>query len=113
MRYYGVKFFEDLRNKAKSGLEQMDKEGRIGGEPAGMEVVEPEDDFPFDISELRTTEDIQGFDEGGDVTKMKDPFTNSMDSGPDFRTYVNEQGLTLYIRFVDGKPMDYIPPGTH
>jgi len=111
VRYYGVKFFEDLRTKAKSGLEKMDEEGRIGGEPIGMEVIEPEDDFPFDVSELRTTEDIQGFDEGGDVTRMQNPFENSMGSSTEFKTYVNEQGLTLYIRFVDGKPMDYIPPG--
>jgi len=111
VRYYGVKFFEDLRTKAKAGLEKMDEEGRIGGEPIGMEVIEPEDDFPFDVSELQTTEDIQGFDEGGDVTRMQNPFANSMGSSTEFKTYVNEQGLTLYIRFVDGKPMDYIPPG--
>jgi hypothetical protein len=111
VRYYGVKFFEGLRTKAKSGLEKMDEEGRIGGEPIGMEVIEPEDDFPFDVSELQTTEDIQGFDEGGDVTRMQNPFANSMGSSTEFKTYVNEQGLTLYIRFVDGKPMDYIPPG--
>ena len=33
VRYYGVKFFEDLRTGAKMGLQQMDKDGRIGGEP--------------------------------------------------------------------------------
>jgi len=34
VRYYGVKFFEDLRQEAKSGLSGMEKDGRIGGEPA-------------------------------------------------------------------------------
>jgi len=33
VRFYGVKHFEDLRNKAKGGLNQMEKDGRIGGEP--------------------------------------------------------------------------------
>lgn len=75
VRYYGVKFFEDLRNQAKTGWEEMNQNGRIGGEPVmqeqdGMEMVEPEDDLPFDISELQTIEAaegayISGYAEGG------------------------------------------------
>ena len=34
VRYYGVKFFEDLRQEAKVGLSDMEMNGRIGGEPA-------------------------------------------------------------------------------
>lgn len=33
VRYYGVKFFEDLRNQGKGGLNHMAATGRIGGEP--------------------------------------------------------------------------------
>ena len=33
VRYYGVKFFEDLRDEAKRGLAEMEANGRIGGEP--------------------------------------------------------------------------------
>jgi hypothetical protein len=33
VRYLGVKHFEDLRNQAKSGLQSMEANGRIGGEP--------------------------------------------------------------------------------
>ncbi|WP_347852026.1 hypothetical protein [Planktomarina sp.] len=35
-RYYGVKFFEDLRTQAKQGMAQMEAEGRIGGEPVSQ-----------------------------------------------------------------------------
>ena len=35
-RYYGVKFFEDLRNEAKQGMGQMEADGRIGGEPVSQ-----------------------------------------------------------------------------
>jgi len=35
-RYYGVKFFEDLRTEAKQGMGQMEAEGRIGGEPVSQ-----------------------------------------------------------------------------
>ena len=37
LRFYGVKFFEDLRLEAKRGMAQMEADGRIGGEPVGME----------------------------------------------------------------------------
>jgi hypothetical protein len=33
VRFYGVKFFEDLREEAKRGLADMESNGRIGGEP--------------------------------------------------------------------------------
>ena len=57
VRYYGVKFFEDLRAEAKFGYQDMNENGRIGGEPPeGMEMIEPEDDMMFDISELEVME---------------------------------------------------------
>ena len=44
VRYFGVKVFEDMRMEAKMGLSQMDKDGRIGGEPmpaeGGMEGMQ-------------------------------------------------------------------------
>jgi len=46
VRFFGVKFFENLRTKAKQGLQQMDEDGRIGGEPTS------EMPLPFDVSEL-------------------------------------------------------------
>ena len=33
VRFFGVKYFEDLRMQAKQGLLEMEKDGRIGGEP--------------------------------------------------------------------------------
>ena len=33
VRYYGVGHFEKLRNQAKQGLQKMEEDGRIGGEP--------------------------------------------------------------------------------
>ena len=38
VRYYGVKFFEDLRNDAMQGLATMEATGRIGGEPVPAEM---------------------------------------------------------------------------
>lgn len=53
VRYFGVRFFEDLRNEAKMGWMQMEQNGRIGGEPMGMD-----EELPFDISELQVEDDM-------------------------------------------------------
>ena len=37
LRFYGVKFFEDLRSEAKQGMMKMEVDGRIGGEPVAAE----------------------------------------------------------------------------
>ena len=43
VRYYGVKFFEDLRDQAKMGLTEMEADGRIGGEPVMDQGITEED----------------------------------------------------------------------
>jgi hypothetical protein len=115
VRFFGVKFFEDLRTQAKMGFADMEANGRIGGEP-----VPAEGGLPFDVSELQA-EDIQDepmmMNEGGDVTTMTQPdfmqgYTlPSAGQTQEYKTYVNEQGLTMTIRFVNGQPTVAIPAG--
>ena len=67
LRFYGIKFFEDLRIKAKDGLARMESMGRIGGEPI---EEEPSNVLPFPIEELETEEEeiemaVGGYVEGG------------------------------------------------
>ena len=52
VRYWGVKLFEDLRMQAKIGFEQMDEDGRIGGEPMDMELG----DMGLEMSDLEDAE---------------------------------------------------------
>ena len=59
VRFYGVKFFEDLRAEAKMGYNMMAQNGRIGGEP-----VEDEDDIGLDLSDLEIV-DVQEMNTGG------------------------------------------------
>ena len=132
LRYYGVKFFEDLRSQAKQGWQELDAGGRVGGEPSGMEMGG--DELPFDISELQVIEDdsmgeqpemnvggyINGYADGGvvdlDMDALREEFpeaftTQSAGSGQEYRTYTNDKGMTISVRFVDGKPMSSIPAG--
>ena len=129
VRFYGVKFFEDLRTQAKQGFAEMEANGRIGGEPIqpeGMEMVEPEDeDFPFDISELQTVavdqpmvnmKDggyLKGYNEGGfespapteipDVSSVFESyFTGDNIEYKEYRDPTT--GAVATLRFVNGQP---------
>ena len=63
VRYYGVKFFEELRGEAKEGLGDMERDGRIGGEPIDME----ESLSPEEEAELQS---LIGMAIGGFVTEQ-------------------------------------------
>jgi len=49
LRFYGMKFFEDLRENAKLELARMDREGRIGGEPVNDDELTPEETKEIDV----------------------------------------------------------------
>ena len=131
VRYYGVKFFENLRTKAKQGLQQMDEDGRIGGEPTSEMFL------PFDVSELEVEDEngvrmavgglVPGYYVGGGVGSSfgggwgyGDPFktptvvkppepvapvTPSVPStGSYVRTYYDRYGNPVSIMFINGQP---------
>lgn len=122
VKFFGVKYFEDLRSEAKMGFRQMSDGGRIGGEP--MPVIEPEDDLPFDISELQMIDDgqpmmnrggyIQGYAEGGEVNPViadvENPVTGA-NGGVTYQIYENAEGVTMKIPFFNGVPMSVVPEG--
>jgi hypothetical protein len=66
VRYYGVKFFEDLRGQAKEGLGEMEEDGRIGGEPVDVEG----DDIDLTDEEMAELESITGMAMGGFVPQQ-------------------------------------------
>lgn len=77
VRYFGVKMFEDLRSAAKQGLQDMESNGRIGGEPidgppSGGEDMSPEEEmFLQELAasggEAPTSPQAMPFNEGGFV----------------------------------------------
>ena len=128
VRFYGVRFFENLRAKAKFGYQDMAQNGRIGGEP----VDEPDMDMMFDVSELEVEDDgepmamadggyaLSPGDEGYATMGALGLGSEGISAGYDstgsaptveVRTYVNEAGHTIYITFINGDPQTSIPPG--
>ena len=65
VRYYGVKFFEDLRERAKMGLADMEANGRIGGEP--VPAGGPINDEELSPQEMQAIQEMMGMAEGGDI----------------------------------------------
>jgi len=133
VRFYGVRYFENLRAKAKFGYQDMAENGRIGGEP----VDESDDNMMFDISELEIEDDgepiamadggyaLSPGDEGyatmgalglgieGITAGYGSEGSTSAGGAPtvEVRTYVNEAGHTIYITFINGDPQTSIPAG--
>ena len=138
VRFFGVKFFEDIRNEAKRGFADMEANGRIGGEPIGMEMAE--DELPFDISELQIVDDeteeqpmmnmggyMRGYADGGltlpaavtdmttatgitsDTSGLPMPVSNL--SGIEMKEYVGPNGEITYIQFINGVAQSVIPEG--
>ena len=111
LQYYGIKFFEDLRSKAKTDLAGLEENGRMGGE-----TLDDGEDLLFSVDELNTYEDdepiaanmggmIRGYEEGG-VTEMRPIGPQSV-----LKTYINDDGQRLFIRFVNGVAVPPVPPG--
>lgn len=85
VRYYGVKFFEDLRNQGKGGLEHMAATGRIGGEPVppggpqagpmGQPMMAEGGDLtPDEMNELKSLMNVGGMAMPMQQQPMTDPY---------------------------------------
>jgi len=118
VRYFGVAYFEKLREKAKKGMGEMAEDGRIGGAPVGeMEEEGDDDDLPFSDEELMAVDDGQEapveMAQGGPVFNPNNfqPGFSTQGSGIQTRTFVNSKGEQRSIMFVNGQPIQQIPAG--
>ena len=68
VRYFGVRVFEQMRAEAKMGLQQMDADGRIGGEPIEPQQAQlSDDDLNSIIEQAMQQEQPMMANEGGVV----------------------------------------------
>lgn len=90
VRYIGLDKIEKMIAQAKEGLSEMDKQGRIGGEP-----LEEEDDLPFSDEELMSEEMPVGMAAGGMVSAGDRIRNNAMSAvGP---TQTPQSGLPPWM----------------
>ena len=132
LRFYGVNFFEDLRNQAKSGLQGMEQNGRIGGEPLSPQQVQQnmgqapvqanQGGMPqgfnkaglsapsstFDPSKYSSAVGGSTFDPSysavGGSTFNNQGQQSQQDSITSFKTFINSaDGSTQIVEFIDDK----------
>jgi len=84
VRFFGVKFFEELRTQAMQGLDTMEANGRIGGEPmpSDMPMQDQMAGSPEELSEqdmamlqnlMSQGGDVRGYAHGGYHDPVNDP----------------------------------------
>ena len=86
VRYFGVRVFEDMRNEAKMGLQSMEQDGRIGGEPVEPSQGMTEGDLAGLEEMMRTGVADGGLMDKMAYTAMNDPLVNKK---------LNEGGLSV------------------
>jgi hypothetical protein len=113
LKFYGVNFFEKLRNKAKEGMDDLDSGGRIGGEKAKGKVemaeggvVEEPSRPSFDPSNYSTVGASTGKDMYGFSKDRK-----LASSAYDYREYTGPAGDIVKVLFVNGTAMGSVPEG--
>lgn len=94
VQYFGVKFFEDLRMAAKMGLRDMEKNGRIGGEPID------DDEEELEPNESEVLMEVMQMNSGG-VIGMADGGTSASNTAglkdQDLRDYTLAPTVSSYL----------------
>jgi len=118
LRFFGVRFFEDLRNQAKQGMAEMQSNGRIGGASVDSNGVPAQDDDELTPEEeqmlqaaMGGQEAPTGMAEGGVVPFDRSKFTLSNNTSErETRKYIDPKtGITQMFQFFMGSPVTPIP----
>lgn len=123
VRYIGLDKLRKMRDQAKKGLQQMDEEGQIGGEPVDTPLEMATGGFvqdgqqltgeqrftkapKFSVDSTPVGQQVQAQSRGRQGRPVQ-----AASSGYEMRKYVSEDGRILYIPFIGGEAMMDIPEG--
>lgn len=114
VRFFGVKFFEDLRSQAKQGLAEMQSDGRIGGaavDDNGIPMEQEDEELtPEEEQMLQNALGQTGMAEGGFVPFDRTTFTLDSPVSSETRKYIDPKtGETKEFKFLYGAPLETIP----
>jgi hypothetical protein len=122
VKYFGVSYFEKLRNKAKEGLEEMQEDGRVGGDPVEEDMKEMKEEYTLggDLASLdgyATGGLVEGMDVDGIIDRVKaaaaqDPsITNMLKAKGIFVQEPQPQGVQQQQAMSEGMtPTQAAPP---
>lgn len=115
LRYYGVRFFEDLRSQAKQGMMDMESEGRIGGvpvDPRGVPMQGQDEELTPEEEQMlaQAMSSTSGMAEGGTVFNRGDFEMTS--NAITTRLYFNPTtGKKQTVTLMGGNIMGVVPDG--
>ncbi len=109
VKYFGVAHFEKLRDKAKAGLEGMEEDGRIGGEPVEGEKMEHTIGSDLDLMDGYATgglvpgADVNGIIDRVKAAAMKDPSISNLLKSKGIFVQQPQQGQAATAPAVQGQ----------
>ena len=116
VRFIGLGQLMKIRDKAKTGLVEMEQEGQIGGSPTPPEIIMDDEDMAMDA--LIDGMDSEGFEEQAmNFAKGGMPDADAYTKLPNLPSairdvkYVNKDGEFITIATVNGDPLEPIPEG--
>ena len=117
VRFIGLGQLMKIRDKAKTGLVEMEQEGQIGGSAAPPEIIMDDEDMAMDA--LIDGMDSEGFEEqamnfakGGMPTY--EAYTGRKfgeNNIVEFTKYTNDEGDIITIKTMKGQPLEEVPEG--
>lgn len=128
VRYVGLQNLMKLRDKAKSGLQQMEKIGQMGNasevdNPEALQGDESPEDFSSTIDTIMSEEEEpeQQMSNGGVIYAEKGTYVPGKGGTPSYANapikgfemvaMQNTAGNIIYIPYIDGQPQLAIPAG--
>jgi len=109
VKYFGVAYFEKLRDKAKSGLEGMEEDGRIGGKSVEDEKMEHTIGSDLDLMDGYATgglvpgADVNGIIDRVKAAAMKDPSISNLLKSKGIFVQQPQQGQAATAPAVQGQ----------
>jgi len=95
VRFYGVKFFEDLRTEAKMGLQEMEENGRIGGQPIDRPTPARSSSEELSSEELEFLQSIAGDERNlAAASQEMSSQVNTLNQGGQVKGYYNAGMVT-------------------
>lgn len=101
VKYFGVRFFEDLRDQAKQGLQQMDEDGRIGGEPMMPNDMGPSQASGLSEEDMAALAQMTGMAQGGmaapqiDEDQLIDRVIQAAKTNPQLSQKLQSKGVMM------------------
>jgi len=95
VRYFGVNFFEGLREKAKEGLSGMAADGRVGGQPVGQNQSQEQPQLSQEDMQAISQMAEGGIVDSGNIEGIIDRVLNTVKTNPDLQNVFKKKGIMM------------------